>query len=135
MSKKMIAITTNKEESMKNIAILIGLAMVLVAGLSACATVESGRHKYAMRGQILESDGSAVYLCIGSNDGAEVGQELTVYKFERITKPFQKKHPGPSYKREATGKVKITEIVDEHMATAKVLTGEAKVNYVVELDK
>ena len=39
------------------------------------------------------------------------------------------------FKREEVGKVKILEIVDEHMANAKILSGEAKVNDIVELKK
>ncbi|MBI5593588.1 MAG: hypothetical protein HY881_24310 [Deltaproteobacteria bacterium] len=85
-----------------------------------------------MRGQILESTGEGVYLCIGSADGAEVGQEYEVYKFVRMQ---DLKTMRPNFKREETGKVKITEIVDEHYAKAKILTGEAKVNYIVELHK
>jgi hypothetical protein len=38
------------------------------------------------------------------------------------------------YVREKTGKVKIFEIVDEHMANAKIVSGEAKENYIVELE-
>jgi hypothetical protein len=85
-----------------------------------------------MRGQILESTSGGVYLCIGSADGAEVGQEYKVYKFVRMQdiKPMQ-----PNYKRVETGTVTITEIVDEHYAKAKLLTGEAKENYIVELHK
>ncbi|MBI5593589.1 MAG: hypothetical protein HY881_24315 [Deltaproteobacteria bacterium] len=84
-----------------------------------------------MRGQILESTGEGVYLCIGSADGAEVGQEYKVYKFVKI----QGFNARPRYKREETGTVKITEIVDEHYAKAKILTGEAKENDIVELHK
>jgi hypothetical protein len=40
-----------------------------------------------------------------------------------------------SFNREVVGKVKIMEIVDEHMANAKVISGEAKVNDIVELEQ
>jgi len=86
-----------------------------------------------MRGQILEVDDNIAYLCIGSSDGASVGQELTVVKHGRMPTPAR--FSEPRYKREEIGKVKIVEIVDEHYAKANVLTGEVKVNYVVELRK
>ena len=116
---------------MKAKFIFITLSIILFFIITSCATFETARHKYIMRGQILEATDEGVYLCIGSADGAEVGQELKVYKFVKI--PLRPKQPN--YKREETGTVKITEIVDEHYAKAKILTGEAKENYIVELHK
>ena len=85
-----------------------------------------------MRGQILEATDEGVYLCIGSADGAKVGQEFKVYKFVKMSELRPKQ---ANFKREETGTIKITEIVDEHYAKARRLTGEAKENYIVELHK
>ncbi|MBI5593574.1 MAG: hypothetical protein HY881_24240 [Deltaproteobacteria bacterium] len=117
---------------MKSNFMIMSLTIIALSIITSCASVETARHEYIMRGQVLESTRDGIYLCIGSADGAEVGQEFKVYKFERMQdlKPMQ-----PNYKREETGTVKITEIVDEHYAKAKVLTGEVKVNYLVELHK
>ena len=117
---------------MKSNFIIMSLSIIALSLITSCASLETARHNYIMRGQILESTSGGVYLCIGSADGAEVGQEYKVYKFVRMQdlKPMQ-----PNYKREETGTVKITEIVDEHYAKAKILTGEAKENYIVELHK
>jgi hypothetical protein len=116
---------------MKARFIFITLGILWVFIITSCATLETARHNYIMRGQILEATADGVYLCIGSADGAEVGQELKVYRFVRVP-PIKS---IPNYKREETGTVKITEIVDEHFAKAKILTGEAKENYIVELHK
>jgi predicted small secreted protein len=113
----------------KKILISILAAAFLLAG---CATLESAGHKYIMRGQILEVTGDTVYLCIGSSDGAKVGQEYAVVKFVKVPKPYDKP-PVPYFKREETGVVKITEIVHEHMANAKIVSGAAKENDMVEL--
>ncbi len=51
---------------------------VLLFSAAGCATMESAGHKYIMRGQVLEVAGDEAYLCIGSEDGARVGQELAV---------------------------------------------------------
>ncbi len=118
---------------MKRILILSVLAVIFFAVTAECGTLESLGHKYIMRGQILDVTGKMVYLCIGSSEGAEVGQELAVVKFIRIPSPNPAKSPAPTFKREETGVVKITEIVDEHMAHAKIVSGTAKVNYMVEL--
>ena len=115
---------------MKSNFIIIALTVFVLSIMTSCATMETARHNYIMRGQILQSAGEGVYLCIGSADGAEVGQEFGVYKY--IAMPANKSLQSP-FRREETGTVKVTEIVDEHYAKAVVLTGEAKVNSIVEL--
>ena len=95
--------------------------------LASCATMGKAYHKYLMKGSIIETEADEVYLCIGSRDGAKVGQELDVYKIITISKAMS------TFQRELTGKVKITEIVDEHFAKAKVISGTAKKNDIVEL--
>lgn len=115
---------------MKARFIFITLGIIAIF-ITSCATLETARHKYIMRGQILDVTADGVYLCIGSADGAEVGQELKVYRIVRVP-PIK---TIPNYRREETGTVKITEIVDEHFAKAKILTGEARENYIVELHK
>lgn len=106
------------------------LCGVLIAIAGGCAKVDSARHSYTMRGQILDVTDDGVYLCIGRKDGAVVGQEYAVYRFIR-TSNF--KSSIPTYKKEDTGTVKLTEITDEHYAKAKVIAGEAKVHDIVEL--
>jgi hypothetical protein len=56
-----------------------------------------------------------------------VGQELEVYKI------FQTRPKAALFRREHTGKVKITEIIDEHFAKATVISGKAEKNDIVEL--
>jgi len=118
---------------MKPNFIIMSLSIVALFIMTSCAGLEKVEHKYIMKGSILESTSEGIYLCIGSADGATVGQELNVYKFIKI--PGSGKPPQANFRREETGKVKITEIVDEHYAKAKVLTGEAKENSIVELHK
>lgn len=84
-----------------------------------------------MRGQILEVNGDRAYLCIGSADGAQVGQDLTVYRFIKTGRLGPR--TSVNYKREEIGEVKISEIVDEHMANAKIISGQVKEHDVVEL--
>ncbi len=117
--------------SRKTITRFVLLASALFIALAGCATLPSVEHKYVMRGQILEVNGPDAYLCIGSEDGARVGQELTVYRFERTGNLSSK--PSQRYKRVELGKLRITEIVDMHMANAKIISGEAREHDVVEL--
>ena len=116
-----------RKKSIKSAASLI-LATFVIFLMSSCATMgQKVYHGFVMKGSIIETSNSDVYLCIGSKDGASVGQELDVYK---IVKTTSKVTP---FKREHTGKVKITEIVDEHFAKATVISGKAEKNDIVEL--
>ncbi len=110
---------------------LLAIVVVMAAG---CATMESVGHKYMMKGQVLDVTDNSAYLCIGSKDGAEVGQEYAVYKFVRAVNPNPKFAAQPYFRREKAGKIKITEIVDEHMAKATITAGEVQVNYMAELE-
>ncbi|MEO5356268.1 MAG: hypothetical protein H7844_03095 [Nitrospirae bacterium YQR-1] len=106
------------------------LLSITVAGLTigACAGLEHSYHENIMKGTILEKTGSDVYLCIGTKDGAQVGQELSVYSLKKLTAKGRLR----DWEREFTGKVKITEIVDEHFAKGKVISGSVKENDIVE---
>lgn len=95
--------------------------------------MESAKHEILMKGQILEVTNNSVYLCIGSKDGAEVGDQFIVYKFTRAVNPDSKYAEDPTFKKEEVGRIKITKIVDEHMAKAHILTGEIHPGYLVEL--
>lgn len=106
------------------------ISVVVVALLAACATMDREvRHGFFMKGSILETYDSEVYLCIGKRDGAKVGQELDVIKITSSGNPKS----GLLFKREQIGKVRITEIIDEHFAKAVVISGRAEKNAIVEL--
>jgi len=99
------------------------LSFIILNG--SCASIY---HRVFMKGSIIETEDSEVFLCIGRKDGASVGQELNVYK---ITTFAIERKPEPTikrFRREYTGKVKITEIIDEHFAKAIILSGKAEKN-------
>ncbi len=114
---------TCRKKSIKSAASLI-LAFFVIFLMSSCATVY---HGYLMKGSIIETSDSEIYLCIGSRDGASVGQELDVYRIPQ-TKP-----EALHFRRIYTGRVRITEIIDEHFAKATVISGKAEKNDIVEL--
>jgi hypothetical protein len=117
---------------MKSRASISTLAVILLLITAGCASLEPAGHKYIMKGQVLEVTDNVAYLCIGSADGAKVGQEFTAYKFVRVPNP-NSKSTLPYYVKKESGKVRIVEIVDEHYARAKVLSGEVMEHYVIEL--
>jgi hypothetical protein len=123
-----------KENAMKRKVLFKAFLMILIVTVAGCSRMESARHEILMKGQILEVTDNSAYLCIGSKDGAEVGDQFAVYKFTRVVNLDSKHATHPQYEREQVGKIKITEIVDEHMAKANILAGEVKPNYFVELE-
>ncbi len=114
---------TYRKTRLKSAVSLI-LATFVIFLVVSCAT---GYHRFVMKGSIIETSDSDVYLCIGSRDGAAVGQELDVYKI------IQTKPEALHFRRVHTGKVRITEIIDEHFAKANVISGRAEKNDIVEL--
>ena len=111
--------------AMKNGMVVSTLLMILLM-VMGCATLEAARHEYLMRGSVLDVENGTAYLCLGTEQGAKVGQEFTVHRYVGI--------PGSrgGYHVEYVGSIKITE-VQSHMAYAKILTGDVKANDVVDL--
>jgi hypothetical protein len=95
---------------------------------SGCAGFQKQYHQYTMRGQIIEIVDKGIILCIGSKDGAQVGDEFIVYKIVKATPGFTR-----HYQKLQTGTVKITEIIDEHFAKAAIISGTVDMHSIVEL--
>ena len=119
--------THRMRASLGTVAVLVSLA------LSGCASTSPAYHKFAMQGQVLSVDGNSLVVCVGKEDGAKVGQELSIVR--HVNRPASSKVPGPGFRREAVGKVRIDSIFDEHYSRAQVLSGSPQVNDTVELDR
>jgi hypothetical protein len=115
-----------KPRMMKKGTVVSALLVILLTAMG-CATLETARHEYLMRGQVLEVKDGTAYLCLGSEEGAKVGQVFTVRRYVRMGLQKQSQ-----YRIDRVGTVKITE-VETHMAWAKIVTGDIKANDVVEL--
>lgn len=113
-------------------ALMLALALALGSSM-APAQETSFRHKYLMRGQVLEVKDAALVVCVGTADGAAVGQELDVVRHTRVRTPPKSVSPG--FRRENVGKVKITTIFDDHYAQATVVSGNVRVNDTIELER
>jgi hypothetical protein len=100
---------------MKKKVTVNALLVVFLIAAAGCATLESAGHKYIMKGQILDVGDREVYLCIGSAEGAKVGQTYIVYRSIKMQGGLKQQI---SYRRGRVGEVKITEVVDEHYAKA-----------------
>lgn len=114
----------------KLLTVVLG-GVLLVFSLAGCATTKAFYHTYIMRGTIVDSSPPRVVLCIGRRDGAEVGQELEVYEIEK--EYSENPELEDTFTRNLTGKVRITEIFDDHFAKVLIIEGTAVVGSVVEL--
>jgi hypothetical protein len=113
--------------------LLAALALSAAMAGPAMAAETSFKHAYLMRGQVLATGSGSVTVCVGKNDGAEVGQVLNVVRHVRT--PSYGKKSGPRFRRQDVGQVTITEVFDEHYASAKVAKGSPRVNDTVELER
>ncbi len=115
-----------------SLAITLVLAAAVASGAIWAAPNAPGiRHTVFMAGSVIESSADGVYLCIGTSEGAQVGQQLEVVRLTRDTGINPKQ--GARFKREKVGTVRIDAIVDEHFARATVVSGQAEKGDIVRL--
>jgi hypothetical protein len=112
---------------------LAGIALVAAVGLSGCATSSPAYHSYVMQGQVLSVENDTVDVCVGTRDGAAIDQVLEVVR--HVPRKTGPKAPGPSFRREAVGTVRIVSIYDEHYATAVVVSGQPQISDTVEFER
>lgn len=87
-------------------------------------------HSVSMRGAVVHTARGRVVVCIGTADGAHAGQELTVY---RVSQSQHGPKGQPTFRRTRVGTVRIDLVRGEHFANARVTSGTARLNDIVEL--
>jgi CRISPR/Cas system-associated protein endoribonuclease Cas2 len=116
-----------RKMKLNNGFIIVSIVIFLIT-IIACATIDKQiYHGYLMKGSVIDTYDSEIFICIGKKDGATVGQELDAYHIVKVTRA------RAGYKRVFAGKIQITEIIDEHFAKAKVLSGKVDKDDIVEL--
>ncbi len=113
--------------------VLAAVGVLLVLGITACGSEDPCRHTVRMRGHILEVPHGRLVLCVGEKDAVQVGQVLQAFSQRRVT--GKDEQPGPRYRREPSGTVRITSLFDEHYATAEIVTGKPGIHDIVELPR
>ncbi|WP_232426727.1 hypothetical protein [Teredinibacter turnerae] len=112
--------------------LLISTLMLAIVFLGGCAAL---KHGLIMKGQVVDVRGDSVTLCIGNRDGAKAGDKLEVMR-SVFKKGVVITEEGESdFKLVNVGRVEIEKVINEHYATAKVITGDIKVSDVAELKK
>lgn len=133
MNAAIIGKTSRAKQPLRRHALLAAVLLTALVGVTAAASEGSFRHGFVMRGQILESEARSVVVCVGKQDGAEVGQVLDVVRHVRAKAPS--KGAPPHFRRDQVGTVRITSLFDDHYATAEIVKGSPKVNDTVELER
>lgn len=104
-------------------------AALLIAGLTLnCATGSAIYHGGLMKGSVVSATGNEGVICIGSKDGAEVGQVWNTVRVE-----IQGTGKTSKFMWLPAGSVKIVEIIDEHFAKVTVVDGKLEKGYVAEM--
>lgn len=112
---------------------LAAVAVLLVLVSTACGSEDPCRHTVGMRGHILEVPHGRLVICVGEKDAVQVGQVLQAFSQRPVAGTDNE--VGPRYRREPSGKVRITTLFDEHYATAEILTGKPGIHDTVELPR
>jgi len=88
-------------------------------------------HSVIMRGQVIDIQKGEPVVCLGSADGAKVGQIFEVYRINR--QRIEGKTPSQVYGRDLIGRIRIDHIFNNHFSHAVVTAGSPAVHDVVEL--
>ena len=109
-------------------------AALLVCAAGAAWADDAGRyHEFVMKGSVIDVAEEGIYFCIGTPEGAKVGEEYDAIHVSRDISG----HPrsAPRFKRVKVGRVKVEEIVDVHYARAKVIEGKVEKGDIISLEK
>ncbi len=117
---------------------LIGLSLLLgsMAFLGGCSVSHE-----TMRGSVVMKFDDEAHICIGSGDGAALGQFLNVYRIKVDGRTwlfdYQQRYPTAEvrptkYEKIKVGEVKVIRIFDEHFAAVQLVSGELESSDIVE---
>lgn len=111
-------------------AIKSGFLLLFFSALVAC-TSNPYYHKNFMRGQIVGINEDEIIVCIGTEDGVEPGQDLSVYRvvYENATSP----EGYGEFNRKYIGELSVVSVIDEHFARVSVVSGNISKHDIVEL--
>ena len=113
------------------------LALAIVSTPVAVLAQSAGRspgigHSFFMRGSVVKAAGGTLVVCVGKLHGAEAGQVLKVYR--NVEHPHGPRGPM-SFMQKDVGTVRINAVIDDHYANAVAISGDVKVNDIVELER
>ena len=120
----------------KNPVMLIVLAAASFAVmLSACSVSHE-----TMRGSVVMAFEKEAHICIGSEDGIQVGDRVLIYRTKQVPSTKEAIVPDRSggyrpkvrYEKVKVGTARVTEILSEHYAAIELIEGDLQANDIVE---
>lgn len=117
----------------------IPIAVIVFLGIGVLGGCSIGHE--TMRGSIVMKFEDRAHVCIGTSDGAQVGDIMFVYRVKVDNTwwlpEYQQRVPTgrtatQRYQKIKVGEVKVTEIFDEHFAAVVLISGELQSNDIVE---
>lgn len=102
--------------------------IALVSVLGACSS--QIYHKAVMRGQIVAVDEDQVTICIGRQQGAKTGDEFRVKR--SVFRQGVVEDGESDFELVEVGRIKVSRVIDDHYARAKVINGSIKLNDIGE---
>lgn len=106
--------------------------LVFFVGLLTACAGSQFYHENIMRGQVVGIDNDEVVVCIGSEDGAEEGQELQVSRYVWVGAV---EDGDDDYRVDYVGTLRIKSVVNAHFARAISTKGNIKKHDIVELKR
>lgn len=100
------------------------LACLVVIMLTGCAGTKYALHPHN-RGKVISTDNGSAVICVEDNEFLKEGGTYDVYKVTRGKREDRSLGYGPD-KYETTGKIQITQVLDGHYASAKIMSGTVK---------
>jgi len=105
---------------------------LLISGCSA-------NHE-AMRGSVIMAFERQAHICIGREDGLQVGDRVVIYRVKQVPSTKEAVVPDRSggykpkmrYEKVKVGTARVTEILSEHYAAIELIEGELLANDIVE---
>ena len=103
---------------------LLFIVVITIFVISGCALTQKIYYGNLRKGHIDEVTDSSVIVILGQMTGAQVGEELNVYETTIISRIKQ----PPLYKSAATGRIRITKIIDDYHSMAIIISGQVRKN-------
>ena len=117
------------------------LTIVLVVLLSLALLISgcSANHE-TMRGSVVMAFERQAHICIGSEDGLQVGDRVVIYRVTQVPSTKEAIVPDRSsgyrpkvrYEKVKVGTARVIEILSEHYAAIELIEGELLANDIVE---
>lgn len=127
------------KKQLKSLGMELSVALGVLASLMLAMSGCSANHE-TMRGSVIMALEKEAHICIGSENGLQVGDRVTIYRVKQVPSTKEAIVPDRSsgyrpkvrYERVKVGTARVIEILSEHYAAIELIEGELLANDIVE---